>query len=533
MRPFKARPNAYYPVFCINLARREDRWQEFLQHASTVKWFTDEEARAHGCTPGQTVASDVQRYEAIDGKVLGGSPPRWWKQGGGAWGCWRSHVRLMEDCLHQGWDGYIVLEDDALFSQDFTRRFGPYLDALPEDFDLAYLGGQYWNAATYPPRRVNDHVQRPFDVNRTHAMIFQAKGLPTIYKALHCFDRWKPDWHVDHALGQIARYAYTGQSHGLINDEVDGKGNRVEHWPKTNIYTPMGPWLVAQREGYSDICSNANGPQKLRTWDRPPSAGHVTQLPFTAVLGTHSSGSSALAGVLWHLGLWLGNNLRGFYGDKPGANCGYEADGLSKICEAAYPFPTSVCKLTEADLRNRLQTFIDNKRREARERGTQAAGKYPHLCLMGPSLLHICGDRLRVLVADRPMEESVLSLQRRETHKGKAGAPRRSPAVLDQLQRLLHASRETFLRRDCSPWTDPEADPCPRSLSDVVEAAVERVESGRPLYHRIPYDRLINDTESVVDEVIRFLGLNPSEKQRANAIASVDPNKRHVHPDQA
>ncbi len=44
-----------------------------------------------------------------------------------------------------------------------------YVRELPEDWGLAYLGGQHLYAAKHPPKKISDRVYDPYNVNRTHA----------------------------------------------------------------------------------------------------------------------------------------------------------------------------------------------------------------------------------------------------------------------------------------------------------------------------------------------------------------------------
>ncbi len=94
---------------------------------------------------------DVERFAAIDGRRL--ATPEQWRAGNGAWGCYRSHLLILEKCLLEGIDSYVVFEDDAGFVPDFVEHLEAYVRELPEDWGLAYLGGQHLYAAKHPPRR--------------------------------------------------------------------------------------------------------------------------------------------------------------------------------------------------------------------------------------------------------------------------------------------------------------------------------------------------------------------------------------------
>lgn len=216
------------------------------------------------------------------------------------------------------------------------------------------------------------------------------------------------------------------------------------------------------------------------------------EVPFVAVIGLHSSGSSCLAGVLHHLGLHLGKQLIGYYGDQPDAGkCGFEAEQLIAICEQAVPFLSTVYEMNYDAIRLQLGAWIDEQRCQAARRGTIAAGKYPQLCRLGRQLIDLCGDQLRVIVSQRPIEESILSLQRR--------CPERSPAEVERHQRWLEEGKQWLL---------------------------DRLDPSRKLI--VNYSRLLEAPRHEAERIARFLGITPDEAQIDAVIAWVDPRKRHI-----
>jgi hypothetical protein len=216
--------------------------------------------------------------------------------------------------------------------------------------------------------------------------------------------------------------------------------------------------------------------------------------PFVAVLGLHSSGSSCLAGVLYHLGLHLGNKLVGYYGDQPDqGKCGFEAEGLAAICEQVIPFLSTEYRMNQAAIWLHLCGWINQKRREAARRGTIAAGKYPQLCRLGRQLMNLCGDRLHVIVSERPIEESILSLQRR--------CPERSPEEVERHQRWLEEGKQRIL---------------------------DRLDPSRKLI--VNYSQLLAAPREEAERIARFLRLTRDEARMEAVIKWVDPGKRHIPP---
>ena len=440
----------FQKVYCVNLNRRNDRWKRFKKNL-----------------PADWPFAPVERIAAIDGKLV--KPPEWWKQGGGAWGCYRSHLRLIEQALNTGVESILLLEDDALFPEDFTQRVTEFLQHVPEDWGMIYLGGQHLFVNSHAPNRINDWVYQPYNVNRTHAFALRGETMLKVYRHL-CTNDWHNKNHIDHHLGRL---------HQRREDP---------------IYCPK-EWLIGQAAGRSNI--SGKSPDD-RFWK---AASHLAETdpdehPFYAVLGIHSSGSSCMAGVLYHLGLHLGNTLKGFYGNKPGKNCGYEADGLISICEAAIPMPTTELAMKRGKVWGRLRTWINARRREAAEKGTYAAGKYPQLCRLGNQLINICEDKLRVIDIDRPLEESIESLIRRQApRKGPTG----DPVALEAHQRWLYEGKQQTL---------------------------ERIPEDRRI--KIEYHALLANPRQEIERLVEWIGLDIREDAIKAAIASVNPDKRNV-----
>lgn len=131
------RPNDYFTrIFCINLARRPDRWAHV--EAECRRWNLQ-----------------VERFEGYDGIVD--------EQGriNGNWGCTASHRALLDIIAYEQWPRVLILEDDfEVCVPDFHERFADAIREVPGDWDMLYLGGAYAEAPQY---RHSDHVIR---VNR-------------------------------------------------------------------------------------------------------------------------------------------------------------------------------------------------------------------------------------------------------------------------------------------------------------------------------------------------------------------------------
>jgi len=210
-------------AFVISLKDRPLRLKSFLDGLPKCDWLPE-----------------VEVWPAISGTMC--PPPDNWKAGGGAWGCYRSHMQILEYCLNNRISSYIVFEDDAQFHDDFDQA-NIFLDNLPDHWQQAYLGGQLMHVNSHRPKRINEHVLRPYNVNRTHCFAVNRPGMIAIYQ--HCSHLpFEHSFHIDHHLGRFhedARNAvycpnkwYVGQ-HGFKSD-ISGKEEGVAFFTNPEKY---------------------------------------------------------------------------------------------------------------------------------------------------------------------------------------------------------------------------------------------------------------------------------------------------------
>jgi len=441
---------AFERIYCVNLDRRPDRWRRFAEGL-----------------PNDWPFPQPIRFRAIDGKLV--KHPDYWTAGGGAWGCYLSHLRIIEQCLNEGVRSVLLLEDDALFPADFAPRVLDWLRKVPATWQMLYLGGQHLFAGKHPPRQVGPDLFQPYNVNRTHAFALQGDMLQVVYAHLLRRD-WHRKNHIDHHLG------------------------RLHQQRRHRIYCPP-EWLVGQAAGRSNISGKLPPdrfwrPAEQIVEDRRPSLSAPT---CVAILGLHSSGSSALAQALWHCGLWFGEpaDLMGYWGKDSPAKGG-EHKHLATILEKAIPFRSTAHARPRRWIWKHLRRFIAARQAEAKPRNTLPAIKYPQLCQAGRQLRSICGDGLRVIICDRPIQESIDSLTRR------TGATGPAAEAIAAHQRWLAAGRDALAAE----------------IPDQV--------------CRIAYADLLTAPASQLTRITDWLALQPTAAQLAAAVAAIDPNKRHV-----
>jgi len=211
-------------VYVINCAHRPDRLKETKKHLRET---------------GMADVEKVYFYSAIIGDWT--TCPVDWVSGRGAWGCLRSHQRILEDVLHTRDDRYrmslenvLVLEDDVIFKDDSLEKLNLFMEALPEDWGQIYLGGQHRRKTSFTK---SDSVLVGNSVNRTHAYAVNQPTFTQLYR------------HISYATD----YRHT---HKHIDHQLELAHQRKD-WP---VYCPK-EWIAGQRAGSSNISGKTNGDQ--------------------------------------------------------------------------------------------------------------------------------------------------------------------------------------------------------------------------------------------------------------------------------
>lgn len=200
-------------AYVINLRKRPDRLRRFFERLDACQWpFPRPEV-----------------FEAIEGDTVG--TPSEFKEGGGAFGCRSSHVTILQRCLMDGASNVLILEDDADIPVDFGDRWARFSEAVPDDWEGLWIGGQH----IQPPAAVSAGVVRCTDAERTHAYIARSRFM----RALH--ERWAgSDVHIDW---------------------------RMRNWQhQFRVYAPASDWAPSWLVGQDGDRSDIRGQVKPREW---------------------------------------------------------------------------------------------------------------------------------------------------------------------------------------------------------------------------------------------------------------------------
>lgn len=143
--------NDYFKqIYCINLERRSDRWEECL-----------EEFKKYDLK--------VNRYKAFDGNKLSKI------QGlnSGQVGTLYSHLGVVEYAKQNKFENILILEDDIQFDKNINQKFFEIVSEIPEDWDMILFGGNHSENNPWAPGKLFKITEHIYKV--THSL------------ALHCY----------------------------------------------------------------------------------------------------------------------------------------------------------------------------------------------------------------------------------------------------------------------------------------------------------------------------------------------------------
>jgi hypothetical protein len=130
--------------------------------------------------------------------------------------------------------------------------------------------------------------------------------------------------------------------------------------------------------------------------------------PIIVVLGPWCGGTSAVAGVLRHLGVLMGTEFDWNYRELHDT---WEDSSLSQLCRRAFTEPGAQLQMDARSLEAKLRSWADSHRRAARAAGQRPGVKHPLLCVAMDFVREAWGPVVPVVV-DRPVANVIASLNR-------------------------------------------------------------------------------------------------------------------------
>lgn len=207
----------YFPgAFCINLDDRPERM------AQTQAEF-------------DRLGLEVERMPATRGNPLNRETALLPNEVG----CKLSHMDCIFEAARRGWGSVLIFEDDVVFGDNANELFAAYMEQVPSDWVMIYLGGNHWGwnlGEKNNPRleRITENVYRTKNTLTTHAYAI----------------RW-PVW-----AEAIAEMQATDKPVDIVYGEIQ---------KRCPVYA-LRPNLAWQRDGWSDINNRKCNYYFLREW---------------------------------------------------------------------------------------------------------------------------------------------------------------------------------------------------------------------------------------------------------------------------
>lgn len=132
--------------YVINLERRQDRMEHMGIQMKNLEIL-------------------YKRFDAVDGQKIKGDTIL----SKGALGAVRSHIGVIKDAIQNDYQKIAVFEDDIIFCDDFDTRLKYYLENLPVDWDIMYLGCHFNSCSD--PTHLKNNVYRIRESYGCFAMI--------------------------------------------------------------------------------------------------------------------------------------------------------------------------------------------------------------------------------------------------------------------------------------------------------------------------------------------------------------------------
>jgi GR25 family glycosyltransferase involved in LPS biosynthesis len=153
-------------VYCINLEHREDRKNHILSECNKYD------------------LGEVSFFNAFNGNNL--SNP--YKISNGNFGLILTNIEIIKEAKNNNYKNILILEDDCYFTSE-VLNINTYFDALPDDWDMLYLGGNHnTHVGNPPPIVINEKIVKLHSTLTTHFVAINNHMYDVILARLSKFD---------------------------------------------------------------------------------------------------------------------------------------------------------------------------------------------------------------------------------------------------------------------------------------------------------------------------------------------------------
>lgn len=190
----------------------DEKYQSFLQRAEAA--FGEDPGCVRICITPETLETE---------------PPAWFQAHKSRWCLCQAILTALKTARDAG-DDCEIFEEDCIFAEGFAEKRERFLAGLPEDWDMAYLGGQCLALQFYPLKTVKDHPEVLLckNAHRNHAWICRHASIQRLIDWLETGPwpcRHTTDWRI-----------------GYLQMKED-----------FHVYIPRSGWLCGQGAGYSSL----------------------------------------------------------------------------------------------------------------------------------------------------------------------------------------------------------------------------------------------------------------------------------------
>jgi len=149
-------------IYCINLDRRKDRWEE-----------TENELKKWG------LLDQVERYPAVDGVSLDNP----YSINNGELGILTTHINLISDAKEKNYENVLILEDDIEFTKNIIN-VDKYMELVPTDWDMIYFGGNHNKHMGKRVDMINDKIIKLNETYGIHCVAINNSMYDVILKTI-------------------------------------------------------------------------------------------------------------------------------------------------------------------------------------------------------------------------------------------------------------------------------------------------------------------------------------------------------------
>lgn len=153
-------------VYCINLEHREDRKNHILSQC--VKYDL----------------GDLSFFKAINGNNIMNP----YRIPNGCVGLILSNIEIIKQAKNNNYKSILILEDDCYFTNE-VLNIDSYFDALPDDWDMMYVGGNHnTHMGDLPPKKINEKIVKLHNTFTTHFIAINHNMYDVILERLSKFN---------------------------------------------------------------------------------------------------------------------------------------------------------------------------------------------------------------------------------------------------------------------------------------------------------------------------------------------------------